>query len=128
MSALIFTTAFFAATLDKPEMPKGNWTREADGFTLRFAFEKDKLKITAMAGEATLTVNCKCEIANDGTITATVKDITAKGEFPALPKEGQTMKFQFKTDGKKAELSNFESADLDHAKPVIEGEYEQKSD
>ncbi len=51
-----------------------------------------------------------------------------KGEFPETPKNGAEMKFKFKVYKKTATLSAFESKDLEHAKGVLEGEYESKVD
>jgi hypothetical protein len=128
--ATIAAVALAAQAEDKkaPEMPSGTWTHKTDELELRFTFKKDELKIVAKTGDATLTVTSKCEIDKDGMIKVTISDVKTKGDFPTEPKEGQEMTFKFSVDGKKAKLSDFKSKDLDHAKAVIEGEYESKSD
>lgn len=125
--------AVFAASLaqaeDKaPALPTGSWTREAEGFNLRFTFNKDELTIIAKADQASVTVKCKIEINNEGIIKATVKEASSKGDFPEVPKVDSEMQFKFKIDGKKAKLSDFTGKDLEHAKPIVEGEYESKAD
>lgn len=132
--SLIAAVAFTAQAEDKkaddkkaPAKPTGTWVREVDGFNLRMAFGDD-LKVTAKTGDNVLNVTFKYEIDKEGVITATVKDVTVKGEFPAKPEAGQTMSFTFKVDGKKAKLNDFKSKDLEHAKDVMEGEYATKTD
>jgi hypothetical protein len=128
--AAIAVAAFAASAEDKkaPALPTGAWNREAEGVELRITFGKEDVKIIAKTGDATMTVTCKREIDKDGVIKVTVSDVKTKGEFPAVAKEGQEMSFKFTVDGKKAKLSDFKSKDFEHAKAVLEGDYESKSD
>lgn len=127
--SMIAAVAFSANAEDKkaPAKLKGSWTREADGIELRMTFSDD-LKVLAKTGDASADCTFSYEIDKDGVITATLKDVKIKGDFPAKPESGQKLKFKFKVDGKKAKLFDFESKDLEHAKDALEGEYESKAD
>lgn len=128
--ALALLAAVVAQADDKkvPTLPTGSWTHEAEGFEIRFTFKKEELKITAKNGENSAAVTCKCEIDKEGMIKATITEVKTKGELPGAPKADNVLNFKFTVDGKKAKLSDFKSADLDHAKAVLEGDYESKSD
>ncbi len=129
--ALMLCVTVVAVAEDKkaPAMPTGNWTHEGDGATVRFRFKKnDKLTVVAKIGEASVTCDCTCTIAADGTIKAKITEVTAKGDFPELPKADVEMSFKFTVKGKTAKLSEFKSKDLEHARDIVEGEYESKVD
>jgi hypothetical protein len=114
---------------DKATKPTGTWVREAEGFEVKFAFVKDgEMKITVMTGGNGAIVKAKYSVEKDGTIKGTVTDVEEKGEFPAKPPKGLEFSFKFKVDGKKAKLTDFTAENAENAKPVVEGEYEQKKD
>lgn len=117
---------------DEKSKPTGVWTKDADGLKLVFDFSKaDKVMIIAAAGENSLVIDCKYTVEKDGLIKATSTKIEVKGEFPVKPKEGYTMQFKIKVDGKKAKVSDFDaSEDADNARGAVEGEYtlEEKKD
>lgn len=128
MLLAVFAVSFAQAEDKAPALPTGIWTREAEGFNLRFTFKNKELTILAKTDEASVTVKCKIEIDSEGVIKATVTEASSKGDFPEVPKVDSEMQFKFKVDGKKAKLSEFTGKDLEHAKPIVEGEYESKVD
>lgn len=128
MLLAVFAVSFAQAEDQASALPTGTWTRETEGFNLRFTFKKDELTILAKTDEASVTVKCKLEINKEGVIKATVTEASPKGDFPEVPKADSEMQFKFKIDGKKAKLSEFTAKDLEHAKPIVEGEYESKVD
>jgi len=116
---------------DDKEKPKlsGTWVREVEGFEVKFQFPKaEEMKITVMNGANGAVVKCKYTLDKDGVLKGTVTDVEEKGEFPAKPAKGFEFEFKFKVDGKKAKLSDFKGENADGAKPVIEGDYDQKKD
>ena len=129
--ALFLCVAVAAYAADEKKaatLPTGAWTRETDAATLRFHFKKDDLAITAKAGEATMTLTCTCEIDKEGIIKVKITEVKVKGDFPEPPKAGTEMSFKFVVDGKTAKLTDFKSKELEHAKAIVEGEYESKAD
>ena len=130
----VVTFAGFGLADDKKDAKKdapavsGKWIREADGFSLAFGFEKDKLTLEVTAGENGLTVVCSYKFDKDGTVTAEVTDVKEKGNFPTKPEKGTKIKFKIKPDGNKATVSDYEAPDAEGAKAVIEGEYKKKAD
>ena len=112
---------------DAPAL-SGKWIREADGFNLIFAFEKEKMSIDVTAGENGLVVSCSYKVDKDGKVTCEVTDVKEKGNFPTKPEKGSKMSFKIKADDKKATISDFEAPDGDGAKAVVEGEYKKKVD
>ena len=112
---------------DAPAM-SGKWVREAEGFSLTFGFEKEKLTLDVTAGENGLIVICTFKMDKVGVVTAEVTDVKEKGNFPTKPEKGTKIKFKMKVDGQKATVSDFEAPDAEGAKAVIEGEYKKKTD
>lgn len=109
--------------------PSGTWVRESEGFEVKFAFAKpEEMTITVMTGGNGAVVKAKYAVEKDGTIKGTVTDVEEKGEFPAKPQKGFEFSFKFKVDGKKAKLTDFTAENAENAKPIIEGEYDQKKD
>lgn len=115
---------------EKKESPalSGKWIREAEGFSLTFGFEKEKLTLDVTAGENGLIVTCSYKMDKDGVVTAEVTDVKEKGNFPTKPEKGTKIKFKIKADDKKATVSDFEAPDAEGAKAVVEGEYKKKVD
>jgi len=114
--------------------PTGTWVREAEGFEIKFVFPKDKdaksdeMKIVLSSGANGVTVKAKFTVDKDGVVKGTVGDVEEKGDFPGKPARGQEFSFKFTVDGKKAKLEDLKTENGDGAKPIIEGEYEQKKD
>ena len=71
-------------------------------------------------------MKCKTKKDENGTITATVTDVTEKGNFPPTPKKGFEFSFKWKENGDTATLSDFKWEGLDEAKGIVEGEYKKK--
>lgn len=113
---------------DKPKL-SGTWAREVEGFEVKFAFAKaDEMKVTVMNGANGAVVKCKYTVDKDGVVKATVTDVEEKGEFPAKPAKGFEFELKFKIEGKKAKVSDFKGENADGAKPIIEGDYDEKKD
>jgi len=111
---------------DKPAPLASTWVREAGGLDLKIEFTgKDVLKLTAMADENGALVTSKYSV-KDGVVKAKITKVEVKGEFKAAPKEGLEFTFKWKVKGDTATLDDFEGAGLEHAKPVLEGEYAKK--
>jgi hypothetical protein len=114
---------------DKDQPIKGAWVRETDGPKLTFDFQtKDKLVITAAAGDNKVTVTCKYTADKDGKVKATVTDVEEAGTFEGKPAKGYEFTCTFKVDGKTATLSDFKADNADQVKGVVEGEYKAKKD
>ncbi len=110
--------------------PTGVWAKESEGLTLTFDFTKaDVVTVIAAAGENSLTINGKYTVDKNGLIKIKTTKIEVKGEFPVKPKEGYTLEFKFKIDGKTAKLTDFAaSEDADQARGVVEGEYTKQDE
>lgn len=133
-AVLVGAVALTAAADDKKDDKKdaaklsGIWVKEAEGFTLKFSFQKDdKAEVAVTAGENGIVISTTVKVEKDE-ITLTVTDVKEKGEFPAKPKKGAELKFKLKIDDKKATLSDFKGEDADQAKAIVEGEYTKKDD
>ncbi|MFO0805348.1 MAG: hypothetical protein U0791_19765 [Gemmataceae bacterium] len=127
-SILTLVLCGFAAAEDKdnPAAPAGAWVREASGFDLKIEFTgKDVLKLSAMADANGAIVTSKYAV-KDGVVKAKITKVEVKGEFKAAPKEGVEFRFKWKVKGDTATLDDFEGDGLEHAKPVLEGEYAKK--
>jgi hypothetical protein len=110
----------------KPKLT-GTWVREVEGFEIQIEFAKaDQVKFTVMSGGNGVVATAKYTTDKDGQVKATITNVEEKGEFPASPPVGLEIQFKFKIDGKKAKLEDFEAENANEAKPIIEGEYEQK--
>ena len=87
----------------------------------------EEFRVGETAGNGAV-VKAKYTVDKDGVIKAKVTDVEEKGEFPAKPAVGFEFSFKFKIDGKTAKLTDFDGKDTENAKPVVEGDYEQKKD
>ena len=109
---------------DAKDMPfSGSFTRESNGLDLKIEFvSKDKLKISASAGDNGAVVTCKYSIEKD-TVKAKITDVELKGNFPAKPPKDLEFSFTWKVKGDKGTLDNLKGEGLDDAKPAFEGEW-----
>jgi hypothetical protein len=120
--------AFAADDKDKPAALAGTWVRESNGLDLTIEFSgKDVLRMSAAHDENGVVVSCKYS-EKGGLVKAKVTKIEIKGDFKAVPKDGQEFTFKWKVKGDAATLDDFTAEGLESAKPVIEGEYEKKKD
>ncbi|QDU22005.1 hypothetical protein [Urbifossiella limnaea] len=116
-----------AKTDKKADGPAGVWTREAGGLELKFDFTDAKagsLKLTVMNGDNGVVAGCKVEVKG-GVVTAQIKDVEEKGNFPNKPPVGFEFSFKWKAAGDTAELSDLQGDNIDNVKPVVEGEYKR---
>jgi hypothetical protein len=114
------------AASDDKKPATTTWVREANGIDLKFEFGKDTVTVTAFHGEDGAIMKCKSKKDKNGVITATVTDVTEKGNFPPTPKKGFEFSFKWKQAGDTATLSDFKWEGLDEAKGIVEGEYKKK--
>ncbi len=122
-SFAMFAFVGFASAEDKPAALVGTWTREANGLDLKVEFSgKDVVKISAIADGNGVTVTSKYAI-KDGVVKATITKVDVKGDFNNAPKVGLEFTFKWKVKGDTGTMDDFEGTGLDHAKPVLEGEY-----
>jgi hypothetical protein len=133
LAAVVALTGVAAADDKKDEKKdapalSGKWIREADGFSLVFGFEKEKMTIDVTAGDNGLVVTCSYKVDKDGKVTAEVTDVKEKGNFPTKPEKGSKLSFKIKVGEKSATVSDFDAHDSEGAKAIVEGEYKKKAD
>ncbi|MDB5312474.1 MAG: hypothetical protein JWO38_6676 [Gemmataceae bacterium] len=113
---------------DKPAL-SGTWTREANGLDLKFEFVgKETVKIFAFHDDNGVIATCKYTADKDGLVKAKITDVEVKGEFKNKPAKGAEFSFKWAVKGDTATLDDLKGDDLEHAKPVLEGEYAKKKD
>lgn len=108
---------------------KGTWTKEGDGIDIQVKFVKDKaVEVVVMAGDNGIKILSDYTVNKSGLITAKANKIEEIGSFPQVPPKGFTFKFKFKIADGTATMSDFEAADAEGAKDIMEGEYKAKKD
>lgn len=101
----------------------GSFTRESNGLDLKIEFvSKDKLKISAGAGDNCIVATCKYTVEKD-TVKAKIVDTELKGNFPAKPPKDLEFSFTWKVKGDKGMLDDLKGEGLDDAKPAFEGDW-----
>lgn len=120
----LMLTAVAAGAQDKKDALAGTWAREAGGFDLKVEFrEKDTVKITAVSGENGAAVTAKYTVGKDGRVKAKITEVKEIGKFAGAPPVGLEFSFTWKVKGDTATLDDVVGKDLEHAKPILEGDY-----
>lgn len=123
-----------AASADDKDKTKlsGTWVREAEGVEIKITFPKggkaDEMKISVMNGANGVVVKAKYTVDKDGLVKGTLTDVEEKGDFPGKPPKGLEFSFKVTVDGKKAKVEDFKAENVEGAKAIMEGEYDQKKD
>ena len=131
MRSLAIVALFvFVGTLSAEEKkPTGKWSKEADGFVLKFDFKKADIMVFTMGnGNDSCEMETKCTFEKDGLVKCELKKYTKNGNFPDL-KEGFKFSFKIVIKDKKAMISDVDAPDADeNAKKLVEGEYQMVAD
>lgn len=130
VAAVVVAAAFAATAEDKKEAPalKGSWSKTVEGGELTFKFAaKDKLVVVVEHDGKSCTLTCESSVDKDGKISAKVTEVTNK-DFPSPPEKGYKFSFKFKVDKDAAKLTDFEAANADEVKAIVEGDYKKKKD
>lgn len=132
MRYLAIATLFVFGGLASAEEKKltGAWSKKADGFTLKIAFQKnDALQFSMDDGNDGCVLSAKYTAAKDGTIKCEVTKFEKKGNFPVEKPVGYAFSFKIEINDKTAKVSAFEGKDIDDmAKAVLEGDYKKSDD
>lgn len=125
--AVLFVFVGVASADEKK--PTGKWSKEADGFVLKFNFKKDDVMVFSMGnGNDTCEMETKCTHEKDSIVKCEVKKYTKNGNLPDV-KEGFKFSFKFAVKDKKATISDIEAENVnDDAKKLVEGDYEKAAD
>ncbi len=113
---------------DKKPALMGSWLKNADGFELKFTFEKDdKFTFSMSNGTDGATIKSKYKLGKDDMVKSEVQEFEKMGNFPKDVEKGYQFKFKIKIKGDKAIISDIEGKEIDDAaKSIIEGTYDKK--
>ncbi len=132
MRFLAIATLFVFGGLASAEEKKfaGAWSKKAEGFTLKIAFQKnDMLQFSMDDGSDGCVLTAKYTTGKDGAIKCEVTKFEKKGNFPVEKPVGYTFSFKIEIKDKTGKVSDFEGKDIDDmAKAVLEGEYKKSDD
>jgi hypothetical protein len=104
----------------------GKFNRESNGLDLSIEFvSKDKVKISAAAGDNGITVTCKYSVDKD-TVKAKITDVEMKGNFPAKPPKDLEFSFKWKVKGDTGTLDDLKGDGIEDAKAAFEGEWQKE--